>query len=177
MNTPPIAIAKQNYQYQNINFLIDEILTEPWNENNILNDSILLFPSTDKQDVSPMDPKTPSKFLGLIFHWKKLGQSRRQKCTTEDLSDGCGQFMLVILISCKDRELRKSFNDWGYHMNKTDKSSNNNTLPASYNQCFLKPLCSQTSTFLNLTTIHVEPNCENPPMSVQFNSIQFILCK
>lgn len=54
-------------------------------------------------------------------------------------------------------------------MNKTDKSSNNNTLPASYNQCFLKPLCSQTSTFLNLTTIHVEPNCENPPMSVQFN--------
>lgn len=61
-------------------------------------------------------------------------------------------------------------------MNKSDKSSNNNTLPASYNQCFLKPLCSQTSSFLNLTTIHVEPNCENPPMSVQFNSIQFILC-
>ena len=74
--------------------------------------------------------------------------------------------MQVTLISLEYRELLRSFNDQGSCMNKMDNSNNNDKVPASCNHYFLKPLCSQTLTSLIISTTEGEPNCANPPMSV-----------
>ena len=84
MYTPPIATAKQESSNKSlvVNFLIDEILIELGNESEIRNDSILLFPSINKQDISTMDPNARFKLLSLTSHEKELEQSRGKKCTT-----------------------------------------------------------------------------------------------
>ena len=84
MYTPPITTAKQELSNKSlvVNFLIDEIFIELGNESEIRNDSILLFPSINKQDISTTDPNARFKFLSLTSHKKELERSRGQKCTT-----------------------------------------------------------------------------------------------
>ena len=114
-----------------VDFTIDEILTELGNESGIHNGSILLFPSIDKQEISPSHPNVPFKSSSLICHEKEQKQRREEICTTKDLSGSAKEFKSVRLISLEDRRLPRSFNNRGSHINKTDKSNNN--APASRN--------------------------------------------
>ena len=67
-----------------VDFTTDEILNELGNENEIHNDSILLFPPRDKLEVSPSHPIAHFKSSSLICHKE---QRREEICTTEDISD------------------------------------------------------------------------------------------
>ena len=48
----------------------------------------------------------------------------------KDLSESFKEFKSVRLISPEDRRLPRSFNDRAPHINETDKSNNNNNIPA-----------------------------------------------
>ena len=52
-------------------------------------------------------------------------------CTAKDLSEGFKKFKSVKLVSLGERRLPRSFNDRASHINQTDKSNNNNKMPAS----------------------------------------------
>ena len=58
-------------------FTIDEILTEPGNESEIHNGSILLFLPIDKQEISPAPPNVLFKYSSLISHEKGQEQMGR----------------------------------------------------------------------------------------------------
>ena len=111
-----------------LDFTIDEILTEPGNESEMHNGSILLFLPRDKQEVSLSHPISPFKSSSLICHTE---QRREEICTTKDLSDSVKEFNSVRLISPEERRLPRSFNDKASHINKMEKSNNN--VPASCN--------------------------------------------
>ena len=90
-----------------VDFMIDEMLIELGNESEIHNGSILLFPSRDKQKVSPSHPIAPFKSSSLIYHKEQRKEEMR---TTKDLSDSVKEFKSVRLISPKERRLPRSFN-------------------------------------------------------------------
>ena len=114
-----------------VDFTIVEILTELGNESEILNGSILLFPPIDKREISPSHAIVPFKSSSLICHEKEEEQRREEICTTMDLSDIVKKFKSVRLTSSEERRLPRPFNDRASHINKTDKSNNNQ--PASCN--------------------------------------------
>ena len=113
------------------NFTIGEILTKLGNESEMHNDNILLFPPTDKEDVSPSHLNAPFKSSSLNSRENEKEQRREQVCTTMDLPEGFGEFQSVRLIFSEDRRLPRSFNDRASHTKKTDKSDNNYKVPAS----------------------------------------------
>ena len=61
-----------------VDFTIDEILTELGNESEIHKGSILLFPPTGKQGISPSHLSAPFKSSSLIFQENEQEQ-RREK--------------------------------------------------------------------------------------------------
>ena len=95
-----------------VDFTIDEMLTDLRNESEIHNGSILLFPATDKQDISTSHPNPPIKSWSLISYEDKL-------------SEGSREFKSVRLILSEDRRFPRSFNDRASHTNKTEKFNNN----------------------------------------------------
>ena len=103
-------------------------MTELGNESEIHNASILLFPATEKQDISPSQPNPPFKSWSLISHEDKLSESFRE-------------FKSVKLISPENRRLPRSFNNRASHTNKRDKSNNNDLMYRSHVTTYhLKPL-------------------------------------
>ena len=118
-----------------VDFTIDEILIELGNENEIHNDSILLFLPIDKQEISPSH--SPSQCPFQVFESnlsrKRTGAKKRRICTKKDLSEGFKEIKSVRLISSEDRRLPMFFNDIASHINKTDNSNNKNKMPASPN--------------------------------------------
>ena len=108
-------------------------MIELGNENEIHNGSILLFSPIDKQEISPSHTNVLFKSSSLICHEKEQKLRRAELCTVKDLSEGFKEFKSVRLISPKDGRLPRSFNDRASHINKTDKSNNNNKMPASRN--------------------------------------------
>ena len=117
-----------------VEFMSDETLTKLGNEREIHNASILLFPPIDKQESFTSHPNVPCKSSSLICHEKEQEQRREEIYTTKDLSESFKEFKLVRLISAEDRRLPRSFNDRASHINKMDKSNdNNNNIPASRN--------------------------------------------
>ena len=95
--------------------------------------SILLFPPIDKQELSPSHPSFPFKSSSLTCHEKEQEQRREELCTTKDLLEGFKEFKAVRLISPENKSLSRSFNDRASHINKRDKSNNNNKMPSSRN--------------------------------------------
>ena len=61
-----------------IDFTIDEILTELGDYSEIHNGSILLFPPIDKQEISPSQPNVPFKSSSLICQEKEQEQRREE---------------------------------------------------------------------------------------------------
>ena len=118
-----------------VDFTIDEILTELGNDSEIHNGSILLFPSRDKQEVSPSHSIAAFKISSLICHKE---QRREEICTTEDLSDSVKKFKSVRLVFPEERRLPRSFNDRASH---TEKSNNN--VPASCNHSSFETAAEQ----------------------------------
>lgn len=59
-----------------IDFMINEMSTELRNESDIHNGSILLFPPTDKQGISPVHSNAPFKSSNLIYYKNRQVERR-----------------------------------------------------------------------------------------------------
>ena len=59
-----------------VDFTIDKMLTELRNESKIDNDSIVLFPSIGKQDISPSQQNKPFNSSSFNFFVKKKFEDR-----------------------------------------------------------------------------------------------------
>ena len=108
-------------------------MTELRNKSEIQNNSILLLPPTDKQEISLSQSILSFKSSSLIFHESEQKQRMEEICTTKDLSGGYKEFRSVRLISQEDTRLPRHFNDRASCINKTGKSNNNNKMSASRN--------------------------------------------
>ena len=139
-------------------------MTELGNDTEIHNGSILLFPSTEKQEISPSHPNILFKSSSLICHEKEQEQRREEICTTKDLWEDFKEYKSVRLISPEDRRLPGSFNDRASHINKTSQSNNNNKMPALRNQSSSETTLEQK---INVPDNSNEANFPNPLMSVK----------
>ena len=89
------------------------------------NNSILLFRSTDRQDIFPSLANAHFKSLSLISH-KNKEQRRKQIGTKKDLFEGFAEYKSIRIIFLEDRKFSRSFNERASHTNKRDKSSKSN---------------------------------------------------
>ena len=140
-------------------------MTKLGNESEIHNDSILLFPPIDKQEISPSHLMSLLKSSSLICHEKEQERKREEICTKKDLAGGFKEFKLVRLIFPEDRRLPRSFNDRVSHINKTDKSNNNNKMPNSRNHSSSEITVEQKINALDNSSGN-NANFPNPLMSV-----------
>ena len=109
------------------------MLNELGNESKIYNDSKLMFPLINKQDVSPTYSNKPLKFSKIISH-ERAGANKGKKCTAKDLSkiiENVSQSVRLTFL--ENRDLLKSINDGASHMNNANKSINNNKVSAPCN--------------------------------------------